>query len=145
MDLFVVPAIGFKRLYGFVVVRIDRRDLVSITVTANPTAEWIARQKAFLWDGAPGYMVRDRDRIHGAVVTRRLRAMAACGRKAAIKHRPIGARTPRGTQINAARTRQNEPRAKHKFRAQSGHWLKQRCSKSAKLIRQRAHVLSCAG
>jgi hypothetical protein len=26
----------------------------------------------------------------------------------------------------------------------SGHWLKQRCSKSAKLIRQRAHVLSCA-
>src|SRR5258708_3547009 len=37
-------------------------------------------------------------------------------RKAVIKHRPIGAQTPRGTQINAARTRQNEHRAKHKFR-----------------------------
>jgi hypothetical protein len=28
MDLFVVPTIGFKLLYGFVIVRIDRRDLV---------------------------------------------------------------------------------------------------------------------
>jgi hypothetical protein len=44
MDLFVVPTIGFKLLYGFVVVRIHRRDLVCINVTANPTAEWVARQ-----------------------------------------------------------------------------------------------------
>src|SRR6202047_5043526 len=74
MDLFVVPTIGFKLLYGFVIVRIDRRDLVWINVTTNPTAAWIARQitEAFPWDGAPGYMIRDRDRIYGAVVTRRL-------------------------------------------------------------------------
>jgi hypothetical protein len=72
----VVPTIGFKLLYGFVIVRIDRRDLVWINVTTNPTAEWIARQitEAFPWDGAPGYMIRDRDRIYGTVVTRRLRA-----------------------------------------------------------------------
>jgi transposase InsO family protein len=77
MDLFVVPTIGFKLLYGFVIVRIDRRDLVWINVTANPTADRIARQitEAFPWDGAPGYMIRDRDRIDGSVVTRRLRAM----------------------------------------------------------------------
>ena len=77
-DLFVVPTIGFKLLYGFVIVRIDRRELIWINVTTNPTAEWIARQitEAFPWDGAPGYMIRDRDRIYGAVVTRRLRAMA---------------------------------------------------------------------
>jgi hypothetical protein len=39
--------------------------------------EWIARQitEAFPWDRAPGYMIRDRDHIYGAVVTRRLRAM----------------------------------------------------------------------
>ena len=57
--------------------RLDRRDLVWINVTANPTAEWVARQitEAFPWDGTPGYMIRDRDRIYGAVVTRRLRAM----------------------------------------------------------------------
>ena len=39
MDPFVVPTIGFKLLYGFVNVRIDRRDLVWINVTTTPTAE----------------------------------------------------------------------------------------------------------
>src|ERR1700737_737221 len=90
MDLFVVPTIGFKLLYGLVIVRIDRRDLVWINVTTNPTAEWIARQitEAFPWDGAPGYMIRDRDRIYGAVVTRRLRAMG-------IRDKPIAPASPR--------------------------------------------------
>ena len=44
MDLFVVPTIGFELLYGFVIVRLGRRDMVWINVTTNPTAEWIARQ-----------------------------------------------------------------------------------------------------
>jgi len=42
MDLFVVPTIGFKLLYAFVIVWLDRRDLVWINVTTNPTAEGIA-------------------------------------------------------------------------------------------------------
>src|SRR5258707_5444670 len=77
MDLFVVPTIGFDLLYGFVIVRLDRRDLVWINVTANPTAEWVARQitEAFPWHEAPHYLIRDHDRIYGSVVTRRLRAM----------------------------------------------------------------------
>src|SRR6202171_49437 len=77
IDLFVVPTIGFDLLYAFVIVRLDRRDLVSINVTANPTAEWVARQitEAIPWDEAPRHLIRDRDRIYGAVVTRRLRAM----------------------------------------------------------------------
>jgi transposase InsO family protein len=77
MDLFVVPTIGFSLLYAFVIVRLDRRNLVWINVTTNPTAEWVARQmtEAFPWDDAPKYLIRDRDRIYGAVVTRRLRAM----------------------------------------------------------------------
>src|SRR3981189_678486 len=37
MALFVVPTIGFDLLYAFVIVRLDRRDLVWINVTANPT------------------------------------------------------------------------------------------------------------
>jgi hypothetical protein len=63
MDLFVVPTIGFRMLYGFVIIRLDRRDLVWINVTTNPTAEWVARQitEAFPWDMAPRYMIRDRD------------------------------------------------------------------------------------
>jgi hypothetical protein len=89
MDLLVVPTIGFKLLYGFVIVRIDRRDLVWINVTTNPTAEWIARQitEAFPWDDAPRYMIRDRDRIYGAVVARRLRAMG-------IRDKPIAPASP---------------------------------------------------
>src|SRR5712672_1357060 len=77
MDLFVVPTIGFDLLYAFVIVRLDRRDLVWINVTANPTAEWVARQitEAFPWDEAPQYLIRDRDRIYGSVVARRLCSM----------------------------------------------------------------------
>src|SRR5512144_2343689 len=77
MDLFVVPTIGFDLLYAFIVIRRDRRDLVWINVTTNPTAEWIARQitEAFPWHEAPRYLIRDRDQIYGAVVTRRVGAM----------------------------------------------------------------------
>src|SRR6516162_2088071 len=58
-------------------------------VTANPTAEWIARQitEAFPWDEAPRYLIRDRDTSYGAAVTRRLRAMG-------IRDRPITLRSP---------------------------------------------------
>jgi hypothetical protein len=71
MDLFVVPTIGFDVLYAFVIVRLGRRDLVWINVTAYPTADWVARQitEAFPWNEAPRYMIRDRDRIYGAAVT----------------------------------------------------------------------------
>jgi transposase InsO family protein len=45
--------------------------------TTNPTAEWIARQltEAFPWSAAPRYLIRDRDRIYGSIVARRMRAM----------------------------------------------------------------------
>ena len=89
MDLFVVPTIGFDMLYAFIIIRLDRRALVWISVTTNPTAEWVARQitEAFPWDGAPGYMIRDRDRIYGTVVTRRLRAMG-------IRDKPVARASP---------------------------------------------------
>ena len=35
-----------------------------------------------IWDGAPGFMIRDRDRIYGTIVTRRLCAMG-------IRDKPI--------------------------------------------------------
>jgi hypothetical protein len=85
MDLFVVPTIGFDLLYAFIIVRLDRRGLVWINVTTNPTAEWVARQltEAFPWDEAPHYLIRARDQIYGAIVTRRLRAMDIRGRPTA--------------------------------------------------------------
>src|SRR5450755_3838417 len=77
MDLFVVSTIGFELLYAYIILQLDRRELVWISVTTHPTAEWVARQitEAFPWNEVPRYMIRDRDRIYGAVVTRRLRAM----------------------------------------------------------------------
>src|ERR1700680_787335 len=89
MDLFVVPTIGFDLLYDYIIVRLDRRELVWISVTTHPTAEWVARQitEAFPWNEAPRYMIRDRDRIYGPVVTRRLRAMG-------IRDKPIAPASP---------------------------------------------------
>src|ERR1700758_4338795 len=74
MDLFVVPTIGFDLLYGLVIVRLARRDLVWINVTPHPTAEWIARQitEAFPSNEAPRYLIRDRDQVYGAAATSRL-------------------------------------------------------------------------
>ncbi len=77
LDLFVVRTISFKLLYGLVILRHARRQLVTIAVTATPTAEWIAGQvtDAFPWDEGPRYLLRDRDGAFGAVYTRRIRAM----------------------------------------------------------------------
>jgi transposase InsO family protein len=89
VDLFIVPTIGFKLLYGLVILRLERRRLVWTNVTTNPTAEWIARQitEAFPWDEAPRYLIRDRDTSYGAAVTRRLRTMG-------VRDRPITPRSP---------------------------------------------------
>jgi len=89
MDLFVVPTIGFDLLYGLVIVRLARRDLVWINVTSHPTAEWIARQimEAFPWNEAPRYMIRDRDQVYGAAAMRRLRATG-------IRDKPIAPGSP---------------------------------------------------
>jgi len=102
MDLFVVPTLGFDLLYAFVIVRLDRRDLVWINVTANPTAEWVARQitEAFPWDEAPRYLIRDRDRIYGSVVTRRLRAMGMHAIHTPCKRRAKPAPLPQGYPQN---------------------------------------------
>jgi transposase InsO family protein len=89
MDLFSVPTIGFDLLYAFIIIRLDRRDLVWINVTQNPTAEWIARQltEAFPWHEAPRYLIRDRDRIYGDVARQRIRAMG-------IRDKPIAPSSP---------------------------------------------------
>ena len=89
LDLFVVRAISFKLLYGLVILRHARRRLMSIGVTDNPTAEWIAGQvvDAFPWDEAPRHLLRDRDGAFGPAYTRRIRAMR-------IRDHPTAPRSP---------------------------------------------------
>src|SRR3979411_2571837 len=66
-DFLIVPTIGFRLLFVLVVLRHQRRRLISLSVAANPTAEWIARQitHAFPWSEAPDYLIRDRDASYG--------------------------------------------------------------------------------
>src|SRR5712672_4124889 len=89
MDFLIVPTVGFKLLFVLVILRHQRRRLISLSVTANPTAEWIARQitDAFPWNEAPDYLIRDRDGSYGHAVTRRLAAMG-------IRDHPTAPRSP---------------------------------------------------
>jgi transposase InsO family protein len=89
MDMFVVPTISFRLLYGLLILRHSRRELLWLAVTAHPSAEWLARQltEACGWNEVPRYLVRDRDAAYGDVFVRRLRTMG-------IRDRPISARSP---------------------------------------------------
>lgn len=70
IDFFVVPTVTFRLLYGFVVLRHDRRQVVHFDVTQHPTAQWVGQQlrEAFPFDEAPRYLIRDRDGIYGDLV-----------------------------------------------------------------------------
>ena len=89
MDFLVVPTINFRLLFVLVILRHERRRLISLSVTDHPTAEWIACQitDAFPWDEAPDYIVRDRDGCYGHAVMKRLAAMG-------IRDHPIAPRSP---------------------------------------------------
>jgi transposase InsO family protein len=89
LDFLVVPTVGFRLLFVLVILRHQRRQLISLSVTTNPRAEWIARQitDAFPWEEAPDYLIRDRDASYGHAVTRRLAAMG-------IRDQPTSPRSP---------------------------------------------------
>jgi transposase InsO family protein len=89
MDLFVVPTLSFRLLYGLLIPQHARRELLWLRVTAHPNAEWIARQftEGFGWGDPPRYLVRDRDRAYGGAFVRPVRAMG-------IRDRPVSACSP---------------------------------------------------
>jgi transposase InsO family protein len=89
MDLFVVPTISFRLLYGLLILQHDRRQTLWLGVTSHPTAEWVARQltEAYGWKAAPQYVVRDRDAVYGDIFVRRIQAMG-------IRDRPTATRSP---------------------------------------------------
>ena len=89
MDLFVVPTISFQLLYGLLILKHGRREILCLAATAHPSAEWISRQltEAYGWEQGQGYLVRDRDSVYGEIFIRRLRAMG-------IRDRPTASRSP---------------------------------------------------
>ena len=89
MDLFVVPTISFRLLYGLLILHHDRRQILWLGATAHPTADWISHQltEAYGWNVEPRYIIRDRDAVYGDVFIRRLRAIS-------IRDRPTAPRSP---------------------------------------------------
>ncbi len=77
MDMFVVPTASFRLLYGLLILQHARRELVCLSVTAHPNAQWIAQQltEAYGWREAPKYLIRDRDSAYGETFIRRGRSM----------------------------------------------------------------------
>jgi putative transposase len=67
LDFFVVPTVTFGVLFGLVVLAHHPRCVLHFDVTANPTADWTARQviQAFPEETALRFLVRDRDKIYG--------------------------------------------------------------------------------
>src|SRR3977135_1799090 len=89
MDMFVVPTISFRLLYGLLIMGHGRRHILWFGVTAHPTAEWIANQltEACGWEQAPRYLIRDPHRAYVEVFIRRLRSIN-------IRDRPTSPRSP---------------------------------------------------
>ena len=77
IDFLVVPTPTFRILYVVVILSHERRKLLHLAVTTNPTAEWAAHQvtEAFPWDTAPKYIIRDRERPYGRQYNDRLGSM----------------------------------------------------------------------
>src|SRR5437667_424202 len=77
IDFFTVPTAGLRVLFVLVVLAHDRRRVLHFNVTEHPTAAWTAQQivDAFLYDSAPSYLLRDRDKIYGHSFRQRVRGM----------------------------------------------------------------------
>jgi transposase InsO family protein len=77
IDFFTVATLRLQVLYVFIVLAHDRRRIIHFNVTQHPTAGWAAQQiiEAFPEDGAPRFMVRDRDGIYGEAFRSRVEGM----------------------------------------------------------------------
>src|SRR5258708_686245 len=77
IDMFVVPTVSFRLLYGLLILRHARREVLWLGVTAHPNAQWIAQQltEACGWKEPPRYLIRDRDSAYGETFIRRVGAM----------------------------------------------------------------------
>src|SRR5207249_2736809 len=77
VDFFVVPTLTFRLLFGFLIIRHHRRELVHVNVTDHSTAAWTSHQlvESFPEETAPKYLLRDRDAIYCDVFARRVQGL----------------------------------------------------------------------
>jgi hypothetical protein len=79
MDLFTVHTVTFGVLYGFIVIAHDRRRILHVNVTRNPTSHWVVQQlrEAFPFEAPHKYIILDRDQKFGLDVIAAIRAMGS--------------------------------------------------------------------
>jgi transposase InsO family protein len=77
LDFFTVPTARLRVLFVLVVLAHHRRRVLHFNVTEHPTAHWTAQQivDAFPDDGAPLYLLRDRDGVYGHVFQQRVKGI----------------------------------------------------------------------
>ena len=77
MDLFPVPPVSLRLLYGFFIIEHGRRRILHFNATFHPTAAWVIQQlrDAFPYDSAPKYLIFDRDSIFSAAVVEFIKVM----------------------------------------------------------------------
>ena len=77
LDFLTVPTATFRVLYVLVILGHDRRQILHVNVTRNPTAVWTARQLTEVcgWNNQPRYLLRDRDGVYGLEFSRQAKVL----------------------------------------------------------------------
>ena len=89
LDFFTVPTLTFRVLFVLVILSHDRRRILHLGVTAQPSAAWTGRQlrQACRGEITPHYLIRDWDGIYGEAFSREADTLG-------IEERPIAPRSP---------------------------------------------------
>lgn len=90
IDMLTVRTLGFDTLYAFVVLGHERRRILHVEVTPRANAYWLACEIACALGNASieaPILVRDNDRLYGAVFRRQLRAIG-------VRDHPTQPRSP---------------------------------------------------
>jgi transposase InsO family protein len=79
MDFFTVPTVTLGVLYCFLIIAHDRRRILHLNVTRNPTGAWVIQQlrEAFPYQSAPKYLIFDRDAKFDSEVAAAVRALGS--------------------------------------------------------------------
>ena len=87
MDLFTIPSLSFRVLYGLVIIHHGRRKVVHFNATPHPTSDWVVQQlrEAFPFESAPGYLIFDGDNIFNQKVVDTVRSMGMKPKRTAYK------------------------------------------------------------
>ncbi len=77
LDFFTLPTASFRILFVLLILSHDRRRILHLNVTEQPSAAWTAQQllEACGLDEQPRYLVRDRDAIYGSEFRRQVAAL----------------------------------------------------------------------